>query len=75
MKVEGNRIRRVRLIQGERYIVAVDVEMVIPADDSSEPCYESETLTLLRSIEDQVKIGDVDFRKKHGRVYEAVDAS
>ena len=45
---QGKRIKRTRLIQGGRFVVAVGVEMVIPPDDPSEPCYESETVQLLR---------------------------
>ncbi len=48
MRIPGQRIRRTRLIQSERYVVAVDVEMVVPIDDPSEPCYEAETINLLR---------------------------
>ena len=43
MRVAGERIKRTRLIQMEKYVVAVEVEMVIPVDDPSEPCYEAET--------------------------------
>ncbi len=43
MRIPGERIKRTRLIQTEKYVIAVEVEMVIPVDDPSEPCYESET--------------------------------
>ncbi len=36
----------------DRYVVAVEVEMVIPADDPSEPCYEAETVQRLREVEE-----------------------
>jgi hypothetical protein len=48
MRIPGERIKRTRLIQTEKYVVAVEVEMVIPVDDPSMPCYESETVELLR---------------------------
>ena len=44
MRIPGPRIKRTRLIQTDKYVVAVEVEMVVPADDPSEPCYESETV-------------------------------
>lgn len=44
MLVSRERIKRTRLIQTEKYVVAVEVEMVIPVDDPSEPCYEAETV-------------------------------
>ena len=36
--------KRTQLIQTSKYVVAVEVEMVIPADDPSEPCYEPATV-------------------------------
>ena len=41
--------------------VAVEVEMVIPVDDPSEPCYESETIQLLREIEEHAEREDLDW--------------
>ena len=52
MPVSGERIKRARLIQTEKYVVAIKVEMVIPADDPSEPCYEAETVQLLRELKE-----------------------
>jgi hypothetical protein len=75
MRIPGKRISRVRWIHTDRYVVAVDVEMVIPPDDPSEPCYEAETVQLLREVEDRALRGDVDWLKQHGKVYEAVGAA
>lgn len=47
MHIPGQRMKRTRLIQTEKYVVAVEVEMVAPVDDPSEPCCESETVQLL----------------------------
>src|SRR2546428_4043131 len=57
MRIPGKRIRRTRLIQTEKYVVAVEVEMVVPVDDPSEPCYESETVQLLREIKEHAERG------------------
>ncbi len=75
MRISDKRISRVRWIQTDRYVVAVEVEMVIPPDDPSEPCYESETAQLLREVEEHARRGDVDWLRQHGKVYEAVDAA
>jgi len=75
MRIPGQRFKRTRLIQTEKYVVAVQVEMVIPVDDLSEPCYESETVQLLRAVEDHAKRGDVAWLTRHGKVYVAVEAS
>lgn len=72
MRIPGERIKRKRLVQSETYIVAVEVEMVIPVDDPSEPCFESETVNLLREIQAHADRGDVAWLTQHGKVYAAV---
>ena len=74
MRVSGKRVQRARLIQSDKYVVAVEVEMVIPPDDSSEPCYESDTVQLLREIKEHADNGDFDWLTRHGKVYAAVGA-
>jgi hypothetical protein len=73
MKLPGKRLTRTRLIRGGRYVVAVDVEMVVPIDDTSEPCYESETVELLKEVAARAERGDKDWLLRHGRVYELVE--
>ena len=75
MRIQGERSKRVRLVHTDRFVVAVEVEMVIPVDDPREPCYESETVQLLREVEEHAQSGDVTWLRQHGRVYEAVDAA
>ncbi len=75
MRIPGQRIRRTRLIQTDKYVVAVEVELVIPVDDPSEPCYESETVQLLREIKEHAECGDVAWLKEKGKVYAAVEAA
>jgi hypothetical protein len=73
MRIEGKRVKRTRLIERGRYVVAVEVEMVIPPDDPSEPCYESETVELLRQVEAHAERGDVAWLRQVGKVYELVN--
>jgi hypothetical protein len=75
MRIAGERIKRLRWVHTDRYVVAVEVEAVIPDDDPSEPCYESETVQLLREVEHRARLGDVGWLKRHGKVYEAVDVA
>ena len=75
MRVPGERIKRTRLIQTDKYVVAVEVELVIPADDPSEPCYESETVQFLREIKERAECGDVAWLLSKGKVYAAVEAA
>ena len=75
MRVPGERIKRTRFIQTEKYVVAVEVEMVIPVDDPSEACYESETVQLLKAIKEHTERGDVAWLTQKGKVYAAVEAA
>ena len=75
MRIPGQRIKRTRLVQTDKFVVAVEVEMVVPADDPSEPCYESETIQLLREIKECAAREDVAWLTKKGKVYAAVDAA
>ena len=75
MQIAGKRIKRTRLIQTEKYVVAVEVELVVPADDPSEPCYEAETEKLLREVKERAERDELGWLKKHGKVYAAVGAA
>ena len=75
MRIAGERVKRTRLIQTDKYVVAVDVEMVIPADDPSEPCYESETVKYLREVKERAEQGDVAWLTENGKVYAAVGSA
>jgi hypothetical protein len=75
MRIPGRRLKKTRLIQTENYVVAVDVEMVIPAEDPSEPCYESETVQLLRDVKEHAERGDLAWLMQRGKVYAAVGAA
>jgi hypothetical protein len=75
MQIPGQRIKRTRLVQSEKYVVAVEVEMVIPTDDPSEPCYEAETVQLLRDVKEHADRDDVEWLTRHGKVYVAVEAA
>ena len=75
MRVPGQRIKRTRLIQTDKYVVAVEVEMVIPADDPSEPCYEAATVQLLHEVKERADRDDLAWLRQHGKVYAAVGAA
>jgi hypothetical protein len=75
MRIAGKRIKRTRLIQSEKLVVALEVEMVIPVDDPSEPCYESETVQLLKEVKERADRGDIAWLKQHGKVYALIGAA
>jgi hypothetical protein len=49
--------------------------VVIPPDDPSEPCYEAETVNLLREIQERAERGEVAWLQEHGKVYAAIEAA
>ena len=73
MRIPGKRISRTRLVRTQRFVVAVDVEAVIPEDDPSEPCFEAETVQLLRDVEEHAERGDTEWLRQHGKVYQALE--
>jgi hypothetical protein len=75
MSVAGERVKRTRLIQTDKYVVAVDVEMVLPPDDPGEPCYESEAVQFLKEVRERAACGDLAWSRQHGKVYAAVGAA
>lgn len=75
MRIPGKRIRRTRLVRAGRYVVALDVEMVYPEEDPSEPCYEPETVRLLGEATRRAEDGDVAWLRRHGAVYELMETS
>ena len=75
MRIAGKRIRRVRRVRTDQFVVAVEVEAVIPDADPTEPCYESETVELLREVERNARQGNVAWLKQHGKVYAAISAA
>ena len=72
MPIEGKRLKKTRLIQTDRFVVVVDVEMVVPTDDPSEPCYEPQTVKFLKEVREKAETGDLVWLKRHGKVYEAL---
>jgi len=75
MRIAGKRIKRTRLIQTDKYVVAVEVDMVVPPDDPSEPCYEAETIQFLKEVKERAERDDLAWLRTHGKVYAAVGAA
>lgn len=72
MRIPGKRVKRTRMVRTEKYVVAVDVEAVIPEDDPTEPCYDAETVELLREVAAHAEKGDVEWLRERGKVYKAI---
>ncbi|MFG0335761.1 MAG: hypothetical protein ACF8TS_20570 [Maioricimonas sp. JB049] len=73
-RMGGKRLTRTRFIQTDKYVVAVDVEMVVPVEDPSEPCYEAETVRFLKQVQEYAEADDLDWLRRHGKVYQAIGA-
>lgn len=50
MRIPGKRVKQTRLVLKGNYVVSAEVGAVIPPDDPSEPCYESETVNFLKRL-------------------------
>ena len=72
MPIEGKRLKKMRLIQTDRFVVVVEVEMVVPTDDPGEACYEPQTVKFLKEVREKAETGDLGWLKRHGKVYEAL---
>ena len=75
MDIEGKRVKRTRLVRTDQFVVAVEVEAVIPDADPSEVCYPPEVVELLRQVEQHARAGDVVWLQSRGRVYSAIKAA
>jgi hypothetical protein len=75
MRIPGERIKKTRLIQTAKFVIAVEVEMVVPVGDPSEPCYESETVPILKDVKERAERGDLAWLRRAGKVYAAIEAA
>ena len=66
------RAMRKRWVQRGQYAVEVEVEVVYPEDDPSEPCLEPATLRWLDQVARKAEEGDVQYLQKVGRLFQAV---
>jgi hypothetical protein len=72
MTMSDRRERRKRWVQRGQYAVEVEVQVVYPEDDPSEPCLEPATVRRLDEIARKAEEGDVEYLQKVGRVFQAV---
>lgn len=66
------REKRKRWVQRGDYAVEVEVEVIYPADDLSEPCLEPSTLRWLDEVASKAQEGDLEYLQRVGRVFQAV---
>ena len=66
------REKRKRWVQRGQYAVEVEVDVVFPSDDPSEPCLEPATVRWLDEVARKAADGDLEYLRKAGRVFQAV---
>ena len=66
------REKRKRWVRRGQYAVEVEVEVVYPVDDPSEPCLEPATVRWLDEVARKAEEGDVEYLQKIGQVFQAV---
>ena len=70
--MDERREKRKRWIQRGQYAVEVEVELVYPEDDPSEPCLDPSTVRWLDEIARRAEEGDLEYLQGVGRVFQAV---
>jgi hypothetical protein len=68
------RERRKRWVQRGQYAVELEVEVVYPSEDATEPCLEPATIRWLDEIARRAEQGDLAYLKSVGRVFQSVTA-
>jgi hypothetical protein len=68
MNIDGTRIKKIRLIETNHYIIILNVEMVVPIDDPSEPCYEPAVVNFLQEVHEHIDKNDIPWLEQHGKV-------
>ena len=66
------REKRKRWVQRGQYAVEVEVEVVYPEDDPTEPCLEPATVRWLDEIARRAEQGDLAYLRRAGRVFQVV---
>jgi hypothetical protein len=60
MTIPGKRVKLKKWIHGDRFVVQVEVEGVLPEADPSEPCLEPQTIRWLDELQRLADTGDED---------------
>ncbi len=71
-EMKERREKRKRWVRRGRYAVEVEVDVVYPAGDPSEPCLEPATVRWLDEVARRAEKGDVAYLKSVGEVFRAV---
>jgi hypothetical protein len=70
--MKERREKRKRWVRRGSYAVEVEVDVVYPAGDPSEPCLEPATVRWLDEVARPAEKGDVAYLKSVGEVFRAI---
>jgi len=68
-------VKRTRVVRTERFVVVLDVDAVVLDEEPEEISFPPTSVELLREVERRAKNGDLDWLKRHGKVYAAVNVA
>jgi hypothetical protein len=74
-KSVDSRPRIIQWVSGGKYAVAVEVEVIYPSDDPSEPCLTPATVRYLEELAERAEAGDVEALRRAGIVYTRLSES
>jgi len=69
MLIDGTKTRVTKWIHGDRCVVRVDVDAILPAFDPAEPYLEPAVVQFLDRLQGLANNGRIDELAQHGRVY------
>jgi hypothetical protein len=72
LTISERRETRKTWIQRGQNAVEVEVEVVYPIDDDTEPCLEPATVRWLDEVANKAEQGDLDYLQDAGRVFQAL---
>jgi hypothetical protein len=70
--MSDRREKRTRWVKRGQFAVEVEIDVVYPTEDPSEPCLEPSTVRMLDEIARRAEAGDIKYLQTKGRVYQAL---
>ena len=67
--LSGKRVKVPQWIHGQRCVVRIEVDAIIPDEDPSEPCFEPAAVKWMDGLQRLADEGNVAELSKAGRVY------
>jgi hypothetical protein len=75
LHLPGKKVRRTRWVRTDRFVIAVEVEATVLDADPTEAVFDPSVVALLREVRVHADQGDVEWLRRHGKVFVALDAA